>query len=398
MENSDLLSCIREKFNMFIRRLGGTIIFILILSCAIQNTVWTGQENEFVVIGKRVEFHSDVLNETRTLEIYLPDDFENSDAKYPVLVVLDGGWFFRYCVSIIDMISPNYLPRMIVIGLPNTDRRRDLDPINKELASPESGTKNFLLFLRNELIPHIEKKYRARNYRILTGHSLAGFFTIYSFLKEPDLFSAFIATSPSIRDQENLGLVKKMLENSRPDSFAKRYLYMSGGGEEPEALHESIREIDRILKGKNVKDFKWSFGIFEQEGHVPIKGFYQGIRNVFPDWIPKLDFFMNGTLEDIKNHYGALSKKYGFRVLPPSPIINSVGQRFLRDRQTKEGIELYAYYVSLYPRSPSGYLYLGEAYIQADNINKARKNIGKALELDPENQRAKKLLEDLKKR
>ena len=80
-------------------------------------------EQENIVIGKRTKMYSEILGEWRPLEIYLPDDYENSTDPYPVMVVLDGDWAFNYMVSLVDMISPNYLPRMIVVGLPNTDRQ-----------------------------------------------------------------------------------------------------------------------------------------------------------------------------------------------------------------------------------------------------------------------------------
>ena len=59
-----------------------------------------------------------------------------------------------------------------------------------------------------------------------------------------------------------------------------------------------------------------AFDIFEGEGHVPIKGFYKGLMNLFSGWIPELQFFINGNLEDIKNHYKGLSDRFGFKVLP----------------------------------------------------------------------------------
>ena len=129
------------------------------------------QENDDITIGKRVKFRSEVLNEERTLEVYLPGGYAESGQKYPVLIALDGGWFFRYCVSLIDMMSPNYFPEMIIFGLPNTDRRRDLDPLHPQITPHETGTGNFQRFLKEELFPYIDKEYRTRPYRILAGHS-----------------------------------------------------------------------------------------------------------------------------------------------------------------------------------------------------------------------------------
>lgn len=120
--------------------------------------------------------------------------------------------------------------------------------------------------------------------------------------------------------------------------------------------------------------------------------------NNFSGWIPTLEFFRNGSLDDIKDHYSRLTKRFGFRVLPPTAIVNSVGRRYLRNNESQKAIEIYKYFVSLYPKSASGYLALGESYTQANKIDLAIQHLRKALEFEPDNAQARKLLEDLLKR
>jgi hypothetical protein len=68
------------------------------------------------------------LNEWRTLEIYLPNGHDRElQRKYPLLVVLNAGDMFVYTVSLINMMAPHYFPKMVIIGIRNTDRIRDLD-------------------------------------------------------------------------------------------------------------------------------------------------------------------------------------------------------------------------------------------------------------------------------
>lgn len=356
------------------------------------------EENEDrIIIGTKTRMYSEILGEWRPLEVYLPDDYGVSDMPYPVLVVLDGGWAFNYCVSIVDMISPNYLPRMIVVGLPNTDRYRDLYPLFKWADKSINGSERFLQFMHEELFPYLGKKYRTRDYRILFGHSLGGFFSIYTLLKFPSLFEGYIATSPSLGVTENSSFLNDLLKSAAPDVFNGKYLYFSGGGEEGEELHLAIKEFDRSLTEKKNSGLQFSFDIFEGEGHVPVKGFYKGLRWIFHRWIPELEFFRNGTLDDIKNHYGKLTQRYGFSVLPPSPIMNTVGRRYLRENQPEKAIELYTYFISLYPKSAPGYLSLAEAFVMAKKIDLAIQNLRKCLEIDPENTGAQKMLEDIQK-
>lgn len=185
------------------------------------------------VIGERFEFKSDILDEKRTIQMYLPDNYLDSEEAYPVLVVLDGEMLFQYCVSIVDLMSPNHLPRMIIVGLPNTDRNRDVFAPEKEQVAAEAGTRRFLRFLREELLSDIEKLYRALPYRVLMGHSLAGLFTVYTLIEEPGLFEAYIATSPSLRAPGRMEMLLDKLPMSASGRLSGKYLYMSGGAEKP---------------------------------------------------------------------------------------------------------------------------------------------------------------------
>ncbi len=364
----------------------------------LQGITAAGQDSEEIVVGKRHQLESEILGEKRTIEVYLPDDYADSEDAYPVLVVLDGGRFWQYCVSVFDLLSPHHLPRMIIVGLPNTDRNRDLDPLDKRQAEAGTGTRRFLRFLEGELIPHIEGEYRALPYRILAGHSLAGLFTIYALIEEPDLFDAYIATSPSLGAPARQELVLDRLRASAADSLSGKYLYFSVGGDEPEVLHAAIRKLDETLEARQGGKLQHHFDAFQGEGHVPTKGFYQGLRGLFPDWIPPLEFFLSGTLEDLRQHYGDLSGKYGFRVTPPPVILDSVGRRMLEENKGPEALEIYQYYVSLYPRSAYGHLSLAEAYLKAGEADRAIEAAKKALELEPESERAARMLVELEAR
>lgn len=372
-------------------------LFVLLTSLCFPSRLTNLQdekENE-IVIGTKTRMYSEILSEWRPLEIYLPDDYDVSDKPYPLLVVLDGGWVFNYGVSIVDMMSPNYLPRMVIVGLPNTNRSRDLYPLSKSPDNTTNGSEKFIQFLQEELFPFLEKNYRTQNYRILFGHSLGGFFSLYTLLKFPSLFDGYIATSPSLSAKENIALLDSFLKSALPQVFNGKFLYFSAGEEEGEPLHQGLFELDQALKKADKTGIQWSFDIFEGEGHVPVKGFYKGLRGLFHRWIPEFEFFRSGTLKDIKNHYGRLTEKYGFTVLPPTPILNVVGGRYLRENEPIKAIELYIYFVTLYPKYASGYLSLAESYIMAKQTELALQNLNKCLELDPENSIAKELLKDI---
>ncbi|MFH2000237.1 MAG: alpha/beta hydrolase-fold protein [Planctomycetota bacterium] len=375
-------------------RLNTVVAFVMLT--LMQAVSAAGQDRDEIVIGKLCRMHSEILDEDRDLEIYLPEYYSESKEAYPVLVVLDGGRFFQYCVSIVNMMSPNYMPGMIIVGLPNTDRTRDLYPLDSRQDEPGTGTQRFLGFMERELIPYIEKEYRALPYRILFGHSLAGLFTLYTLIEKPELFEVYIATSPSIRAPEDRGWLVKRL-NTKPEGLLSgKYLYISAGGDETAALHSGVEEFDGFLDTVQGERFEHTFDIFTGEGHVPTKGFYQGLRSAFPHWIPELEFFLTGTLSDIKKHYGELTKKYRFPVAPPPTIISSLGQRMLQADRGSEAVEVYQYYLSVYPRSVFGYLELASAHRKMKDFDKAIEAIEKALKLEPEDKQALMMLKEMR--
>jgi predicted alpha/beta superfamily hydrolase len=346
-----------------------------------------------IVIGITDNLYSKILNEWRTLEIYLPNGHDREkQRKYPLLVVLDAGDMFVYTVSFIGMMSPHYFPKMVIIGIRNTDRSRDLD-VRKGI---DQNIKRFYQFLEEEFLPYIEKKYRTLSYRILVGHSLAGLFTANTLLKHTGLFNVYIATSPSIRGEEGKAVLTRAIDALPADGLKGRYFYFSAGGEEPAELHQALRSIDKQFKARGFLQFNWDYNIYDKEGHVPIKGFYQGLRNAFDYWCPSLKMFMAGTAEDIKKHYKGLSDKYGFEVKPPFTIMISIGRRHLQQKRANEAVKIFEYYLTVYPKDVYGHLLLTHAYIDDSQTAKAKETLKKVLALDPDNKRAKEWLESLK--
>jgi len=82
-------------------------------------------------IGETLVFNSNILEEKRTLNIYLPHSYAtNSDKSYPIIYLLDGSADedFIHVVGLIQFLSfswINAVPESIVVGISNIDRKRD---------------------------------------------------------------------------------------------------------------------------------------------------------------------------------------------------------------------------------------------------------------------------------
>ncbi|MGB3005505.1 MAG: alpha/beta hydrolase-fold protein [Chitinophagaceae bacterium] len=86
------------------------------------------------------------------------------------------------------------------IGDYNSKRPRDFIPsdISKNLEENFGKADKFYLFMKNELIPKIEKKLSKKKSRAFFGHSFGGLFCLYTLFKPDKLFDYHFAISPSI--------------------------------------------------------------------------------------------------------------------------------------------------------------------------------------------------------
>jgi predicted alpha/beta superfamily hydrolase len=154
-----------------------------------------------------LEVQSAVLGEARRINVYTPPSYHTSTAeRFPVLYMPDGGVDedFAHVVQTVDsLVRLGRIRPVLVVGIPNTERRRDLTgptryAADSAIAPRVGGAAAFRRFLRDELIPAIDARYRTSSERAIIGESLAGLFILETFLVEPALFDHYIALDPSV--------------------------------------------------------------------------------------------------------------------------------------------------------------------------------------------------------
>jgi predicted alpha/beta superfamily hydrolase len=150
---------------------------------------------------------SRALGEARRVNVHTPRSYTASAAaRFPVLYMPDGGLDedFAHVVNTVDsLINVHAIRPVIVVGVPNTERRRDLTgptriATDSAIAPHVGGSAAFRRFLRDELIPAIDARYRTTRERAIVGESLAGLFVVETFLHEPTSFDHYVAFDPSL--------------------------------------------------------------------------------------------------------------------------------------------------------------------------------------------------------
>ncbi|HSE15965.1 MAG TPA: alpha/beta hydrolase-fold protein [Pyrinomonadaceae bacterium] len=346
---------------------------------------------------KRLTIKSAVLGEERTVLVRTPAGYEINKVSYPVLYMTDGDGHMNHTAGSIEFLTQNgRISDLIVVGVTNTDRTRDLTPVkstNKnpagELQFPTSGgADNFLKFFETELIPEIEKQYRTQPYRIFAGHSLGGLFAIHAMISKPGLFNSYVAVSPSLQweNGETLKRAEDFLKNQKE---FKVTLFVSIGNE-PGAIGESFDKFKDALSKSNIKGFEWQAERMADEDHgsVVLRSHYFGLRKVFDGWQMPRDpqsGAVAGGLKGADAHYKKLSEKFGYSISTPENLINQLGYQFLFDNKPEDAIAVFKANVERYPDSANVYDSLAEAYERGGRIELAEPLYDKARVLGEQN-------------
>jgi len=341
------------------------------------------QKKEGFSRTQTIKIESSILNETRNMSIYLPDDYAYSDTKYPVLYLLDGGAHLQHASGAADYLSlRGIIPDIIVVAIHNVDRTRDFSPVHVEAAPTSGGAEKFLGFLSKELVPKLDESYRTAGFNILLGHSFGGTFIGYTLLAEPELFDAYLAVSPALGYADNY-VVKETSEKLKPFKDTK-FFYMTVGNEK--TYFESLEEYATILaeKAGESVEFKYVKMMEENHGTTPYLTVSSGLRFIFKEWqLPQE--MLQADLDAIDEHYLKVSNKYGIKVATPELVINALGYNYLQTQEYEKAIATLKTNVERYPGSANVYDSLGEAYERQGKPDQAAQNYQKAVSLGEKN-------------
>ena len=368
------------------------------------------QENDtYITIGHHYTLHSQTLNEPRPYLLHLPASYENDhfyiNKKYPVLILLDGDRLFPLVTGMVQQMSSGgteQVPEMIIVGVSNTDRNRDMLPqyTGENNLTDNGGAPLFLQFLEKELIPEIEKNYRANNCRILVGHSHAGVFTVNSFINK-STFNGYLSIDPNLRLNEETILKKsKVAFNKTKKHVSNIYIAQANNPfNEMAELNGTTKNFHAFLKEKNMEDLRFQFAYFKNEDHysIPTIALYDGLRFIFDGYKFPLNKIAEADVDEIKKHYRKISDQFGGELLPPGKLLNQVGLFLLQSENKMAGaIKILELNKTYYPNSPIPYNSLGDACRNNGNDEAAIENYEKALLTDPSNEHARAALEEIK--
>lgn len=277
-------------------------IFLLVFI----NNTYGQQIDQGGVYESPTILNSHILQEKREIQIYLPAGYDQSEKKYPVLYIIDAQRYFFNGITFQKNLSwQEIVPEFIVVGIPTDAEHR------RTLFYGESP--KFIEFLKKELIPEIDSKFRTLNERIYFGWEMAAGLGLEILAEEPNLFQSYLLASPTHISKERLQGINQRLKNH---SNQPTEIYAVLGTVENWAV-DSMFSLDSIFKVHRTKNIRWKYSLTETENHytTPLTTINEGLKSIFSDYGPIRfysleEFAVYGGIIKLKDHYRKRGEKY----------------------------------------------------------------------------------------
>ncbi len=332
---------------------------------------------------------SDVLGEKRQVYVQLPVAYEHSEASYPLLFVMDAEWLFDLAAAHVryyslDAVTDVKMPRMIVVGIPNTDRDRDYTPTaesGNELSFPTAGeAEEFLRFLEEELIPLLDDRYRTTPGRAIVGWSFSGLFSAFAAIERPHLFGGHLCISPAIWwDQD---LIFERMQFARFE-HPKRMVFTLGSREAGGRVYESTKRLLRWLEADPIPRLAVTNFEFEDVGHSwgVASALDKGLQALFAGYIAPEDV-IDGGMKAIESYYEDLSGHWGYHVIPPGKVLQRAAAQARADGEHRAAIDILNTALSHDPTSSPTHHALGSIYREQGETEEALEHFRRAIQAE----------------
>ncbi|HWA14853.1 MAG TPA: alpha/beta hydrolase-fold protein [Gemmatimonadales bacterium] len=251
-------------------------LFVLLLTLV--PTISLAQSPLPITIGETFTMTSKVLGQSRRINVYLPPSYADGRQAYPVLYLLDGGVGedFLHVMGIASLaVDWRGLREFILVGIENHDSKsRYHDFIfptavesDKARAPNAGGSADFRKYLKQELIGEIARRYRVTDERTIMGESAAGMFVLETLLREPSLFTGYIAISPMLwwNNQSLSREAAKLLARRPFPPDRKLYLTIANEGG---TMREGVDRVASALKANAPTDMVWIYQPMDHETHA----------------------------------------------------------------------------------------------------------------------------------
>jgi hypothetical protein len=374
------------------------LLYALLLFPALAPAPTAAQaDGDPVTLGSYRVLHSEILGEDRTLQVYLPRGYEESELGYPVVYLFYSDLvevYYAEAVNVLSLLSADLIPQVVLVGVANTDRYRDLYPWPREDGWGGEADR-FLRFVREELLPFVDSEYRTKDYRIMVGPQAAAVFGAYTLLEAPDLFQAFLLNDPCRLDSEARSLCAELVQFSANPPVSGTFFAVSHDARDDRWNNARLEGLRTGFSQDAADGFRWRI---ETDPDWELFLAPLQLRETFLELFEGYPFpgYRDVTgLADVLSHYDGLSHRWGFTVDPPDQVLAMAADGLTEAGDHQAAFEVLNHLVAVQPSSLNGYWRLANLYrITADTANAIR-YYKECLEREPNMPQARAWLERL---
>lgn len=254
-----------------------TLLFCLALVFAMSTfivrseTIKTSQNT----LGESVIFKSTDGDQPFAVTLWVPEN--TSKKPLPLLVVLDGQRYFNYAISMHHMMQDyEWTPPFAILGVDTSQGRWPM----------LSGQREAILDkLEKQVFPYLEAKYPISDERILFGWEAAGGFTLKTMIDKPNLFSSYIAASPSPLYGKYFPMLQQEFNNmiaTMTSGAVNKHIFVTQGRYDyPQYL--GIDELKSALHGITTHKPRYTFTTIGDATHSSLgfESLMRGVRDYF---------------------------------------------------------------------------------------------------------------------
>ena len=331
---------------------------LIALSCLVP-AAYPQTDGQSISLGVYRVVSSEILGEDRILQIHLPTGYESTEATYPVVYLFYSDWvegYFAQLVNDLYHLSIDMIPPVILVGIQNTYRYRDLLPWPRspDRAEEEGQANRFLSALKNEIIPFVDAEYRTKQYRIMVGPQAAAVFGAYTLLESPETFQAFILNDPCRFDSPERSLCRELAAYAATSEASGKYVAVTHDASDDRWGMDMLAALGTSLEQNAVDGFRWLIDIDREWPFflAPVDA-----RAAFMDLFSDYPFPSShdvASWEDIRSHYDRLSQNIGFGIEPPNLVLTQVGHQLAESGDHDAALEVLHHLVEIYPHSLDG--------------------------------------------
>ena len=337
------------------------------------------------------QFRSEKLNETRDIQLYIPEGY-SEDKVYPIIVVLDAHYLFESVVANTRYYSYwDEMPESIVVGVnqyKTEDREKDV-MYDDDNGFPKDKGNQFFEFIGMELIPYVEKNYNTANFKMIIGHDLTANFANYYLFKEVPLFDAYINLSPSFAPKMEERIAKRLEEFEN-----KKFYYLATAEEDTKKSLLRIRDLNNALKNLKNENIFYYYDEFTEANHnsLAVQGIPRALSQIFSMYRPisvkeykeKIRNLTTSPYLYLIDKYETIKNLFGFEKRVTVNDFMAIYSAVRRAENQTEDLKLLAKLGKKeYPDTALFHFFMGEYYEKSGEPKKALRMYQNGFSMNP---------------